>query len=163
MKRKILAVSTFAGLALLTGCVQPQFDPNYRNVQFMNGKPYSIPYNVDYNDRPVNAKDVSYLKHVNIPCRKGDLVWYTRDFSPKIKNAQSGYEKAQIVSSLYHAGKLRCEHPLNKQEYAYRMNQMNQQSANKRTASQNNAVINAAAMPKTYNVNHTGSVYHYGY
>jgi PBP1b-binding outer membrane lipoprotein LpoB len=162
MKKKLFTIVLFM-MMILSGCGQPQFNPNYRYVKFMNGKPYSMPYAVNFRNMPVDAKMASELREIGIPCRKGNLLWYTRDLSSKMRNLKTEDDMKQMTYSFYHAGKLRCEHPLNKQEYTYRMNQMNQQSANNRVTAQNNAMINAAATPRSYNINHTGSIYHYGY
>ena len=54
-------------------------------------------------------------------------------------------------------GKAGCTRALNKQEYQYMLNQQNQSAANQRARMN----YDATTAPKYYNVNYTGTVYHY--
>jgi len=150
MKIKLLII-TIIGSVLLTGCIQPPFDRNNKGIQFVAGMPYSIPYSVKYTETLAKGKKASLvLKSIGIDCGNNPIVWTTD---------QNNFSTEAAAIEAIRQGKVGCSSPLNNKEYQYMLNQQNQQSANARVMSQNTA----AMMPKTYNVNHTGTMYHYGY
>ena len=177
-----------SGVALfLVGC-GAAYSPNVRSVTFSGGKPYYTPRGAYYGlvTHNTNLIDNKHLK-VNTTktspqiyqiikggmCRVGEVRWVEKKTQEKLLELAGKVNKTKSATDwdayytfryqAFRSGKAGCSKTLNQQEYQYRLNQQNQSAANRRVASQNSALTTAALMPKTVNVNHSGSIDVYKY
>lgn len=176
MKTSIKIVSALAlGALLFAGCGQPEFNRSDKGIVFKGGKPYRVPYNSNFGiyDKEKlrlgkiamaealknNDKRRIQVSKKNM-CRVGDVFWIETKTRDQFHALMAKGKNLEAIKSLEDAalqGKTGCARPLNKQEYSFYLNQQNQRSANSRARMQ----YDAATAPKTYNVNYTGTVYHY--
>lgn len=170
---KIFKVIMYGGLLLLIGCSgnQPKksraFNPNYKRIVFVSGKPYNIPYGTGYykvDDKPT----VSTMKSNGGDCRIGDvhwteskalLEWKKDDEAGKIDDLNDRFRF--LISS----NKMGCVHLLSNQEYQFYKQKESERSA--RSVARMNYLKETAPKTVNYNVEHSGyidysgSVYHY--
>ena len=135
-KKLIIGAGLLAGMMLLSGCTgsQPAFNPGDKAITFVNGKPYAIPYSANYD--PMDEYKYKMYKSVGYTCNMGNVIWGDRRLSPSINNAKNEDEIKSIIVTALRQGKIGCAKPLSKQEYQYRLNQQNQNSANSRAYNQ---------------------------
>ncbi len=148
MKKSIIGLVAIVGMLLLSGCV---YDPHSRYVSFGNGKPYSTPYGTIY-----KISNPTLRNQTGVNCPNGYAFWIEKRLFKTLRTKNRSQVRATIRKAMRdaYAG---CVPPLNNREYQFMLNQQNQSAANARAANVSSAIM----APKTYNVNHTGTVYHY--
>ncbi|MDR2639329.1 MAG: hypothetical protein LBC09_05790, partial [Helicobacteraceae bacterium] len=123
MNRFIIRNGALALLALLSalvlsGCVTP-FSQNNTAVRFENGKPYAIPYGVNYWYPRQDSGNVALLYQT---C--GDpntILWIKESVAQQLK--EKGNLSANEVKPYFAKGLAGCSAPMSNQELQYRMHQ----------------------------------------
>jgi len=133
MKNKIIII---VGSILITGCVEPYFNPSNKEIQFVQGKAYYIPKNVIHLTGKVDKSDIKYFRKYKVPCKIGDAMWFVKNAHQFMKEGNAD-NNVRVIAEYAKYGKAGCIHPLSTQEYQYRLNQDNQDAANSRTSSEN--------------------------
>ena len=123
-------------------------------------KNYIIPSMV----KPSQSNSVSPISQPKVlehnPFKAKYYALYTGNLQRKLTNNEINIIRGYNGYPYYYGIQTRkagCVSALNNQEYQYRLNQQNQQAENSRASDLSNAIM----MPKTHNVNYTGTVYHY--
>ena len=124
--KKLKLVTGIASLFLI-GCAsdQPSFDPNNKGIVFVEGKPYSIPLDANYNAqsfKSANDRGVVKGREAGLDCRKGDVFWISTEVQKAAQEASMQGDvnrAASIVISAPRKGQIGCAHPLSQQEYEY--------------------------------------------
>ncbi len=156
-------ISMGAAIILLAGCANPSFNPNNKQIVFVEGKPFRIPYGASHtgkrftNTVESREKMTSY-KREGLICNIGDLLWienYTAKTGVKIYKSEGKLSGYTYIGKASREGKSGCVRPISNQEYSFYRSKELEASANARTQ----ANLAAAMTPKTVNVNHSGTVY----
>ena len=152
MKKLIISLGVIAGMLLLSGC---GYDPLNRYVSFGNGKPYSTPYGTIY-----KISNPSLRHQMGINCPNGHAIWMEKRWFNSMRSKKPNRKQIKVFfKKAVYDGLVGCVPPLSNREYQYMLNQQNQRNANQRAAN----ISSAIAAPKTYNINHSGSITHYTY
>ena len=161
---KSLGISIGVSILLLfTGCnsTQPSkstFRPNHKHIIFENGKAYRIPYRADY--VTLENKDTRlYFQQLGFNCRSIDIGWESVAVINAFEKASDVYAKDTVGKEAARNGEMGCSRPLSNKEYAFYREKETQQAASR------SAYLNYSAATATrtvnYNVQHSGSIYHY--
>ena len=159
MIRKFVLLVGLAGILLLNGCAPIQPNLNRGEMKFVKGKAYYIP---SYTCWTQLEPEINAAAQAGI-CKKNGIMWLSEEyvdkynFPCKIGVSDIIISHAQSIKQNKSIGLTGCVYPLTNQEYQYRVNEQNQASSNHRASK----VSNAIEAPKTYNVNYTGTVFHY--
>ena len=115
-------IITMACILLLSSCAEPKVNTDERYIGLIQDKAYSLPYNIDFTHNPLSSNRAKVLTNAGIPCREGDIEWNTRDLKSIGNRTGSRDGALKVMYSFYKQGKLNCEHPLSKKEYANMVN-----------------------------------------
>ena len=133
MKKIIISVGLIAGMLLMSGCAQPEFNPNNKGFGFIQGKPYVMPKYVVSFEVENEARTVTNLGL----CRKNGILWLRRDMVNQIGFLANGSDEsallrrnANTVKQMIRNGSAGCAYPLSNQEYQYVLHKQNQAQAN---------------------------------
>ena len=170
MKKIGLLIGT--GPIILTGCVQPQFNPNKKQIIFIEGKPFRVPYSTSnigyrYTNSAEDKERIETYKKEGLICRVGDVLWVENSTAKKgleIMSSKGKLEAYTYIGKMAREGKSGCVHSMSSQEYShYRGKEMEarEDDIRARTAL-GNAFSSAGDSFKTnnYNVNVSGTVNH---
>lgn len=156
-------ISMCVAIILLVGCANPSFNPNNKQIVFVEGKPFRIPYGAAHtgkrftNTVESREKMTSY-KREGLICNIGDLLWienYTGKNGVEIYKTKGKLSGYAYIGKASREGKSGCVRPISNQEYSFYRSKELETSANARAQ----ANLVAARTPKTVNVNHSGTVY----
>ena len=161
MKYK-LAIALSMGV-FFVGCTNPSFNPNNKQVVFIEGKSFRIPYNATstphrYTSSAKDKERISIYNKYGMRCKNGDILWienFTSKEAVKVYKTNGKIAGYNYVGQVFSQGKSGCSKPLSNQEYNFYRGKEMEASANAR-ATKNFA---AAMTPQTVNVNHSGTVY----
>lgn len=125
-KWKLMAVSGLA-LVLFIGCSsdQPAFNPNNKGLVIVEGKPYRVPLEANYNAqsfKSANDRGVVKGREAGLDCRKGDIFWISSEVQKAAQEASLEGDMnraASIVIAAPKKGQVGCAHPLSKKEFEY--------------------------------------------
>lgn len=157
---KLISISV--ATILLAGCANPSFNPNNKQIVFVEGKPFRIPYGASHTGKRFSntvesrEKMIAY-KREGLICNMGDLLWienYTGKAGVKIYKTDGKLAGFSYIGKASREGKSGCVRPISNQEYNFYRSKEMEASANARAR----ANLAAAMTPKTVNVNHTGTV-----
>lgn len=136
MKMKLINVLWLGGVLLFSGCgqSQPSFNPNNKNIVFVEGRPYLVPANTKYTLKSIrNQSEIKEKQRYGVYCRKGDIVWGSYAFFNAL--AKNRAAKNSLLHEAAHSGHMGCANPLSSQQYQYVLQQ--------RQINANRAAINA--------------------
>lgn len=156
-------ISLSVGILLLVGCTSPSFNPNNKQIVFVEGKPFRIPHGANHtgkmftNTAESREKMTSY-KQEGLICNIGDLLWienYIAKTGVEIYKTEGKLSGYTYIGKASKEGKSGCVQSISNQEYSFYRSKELEASANARSR----ANLAASMTPKTVNVNHSGSVY----
>ncbi len=162
MKKSVIAIAIGASMLLFTGCANPSFNPSYKQIVMVEGKPFRVPVGANNTSHTFSASAESKEKRkvyntYGMNCKVGDILWMENYTS---KQASNAYKKDGKIAGYAHVGqasregKAGCTRPISNQEYDFYRSKEMEASANARAR----ANYVAATTPKTVNVQHSGYV-----
>lgn len=136
------------------------FNPNYKRIVFVSGKPYNIPYGTGYYKVDDKAT-VSTMKFNGGDCKIGDAHWTeSKALSEWEKDNKAGKigDQNDRFRVLIGANKMGCVPLLSNREYQFYKQKESERSA--RSVARMNYLKETA--PRTVNVEHSGYVNYSG-
>lgn len=135
---KIITSILGIGVALLlTGCAQPNFNPNDMRINFIEGKAFRLPAGSMYSSGLIDSGDVQIFAKYGVKSRVGYAIW----LSPKESAAFNTNVKYKMYKSyadgyaqFIKQGRAHLARPMSKSEIAYYTNQQNQSREDARAA-----------------------------
>lgn len=113
-----------ASSLLFAGCCtcfpQQQYD---KNIVFVQGKPYLVPYGTKFSNVPVSSDiTVKDYRLAGTECRKGYITWTSPEVDKELKevyrnNGADAFSYAYQMAIRDH--RMGCSRPLSDSEYRY--------------------------------------------
>ena len=156
---KIICLVTFFVMIISFSACSYTFDPSNRTIEFLDGKPYRLPY-AAFTGLIADDNFISFVnKYVpNQSCKKGDAIWINPSHYKRKKEYEMTDSKGQVVTNIkwwiegFNNSLIGCTSPMSNQEYGYYTGKELQEHEQDIQA-QKNANESLNNLPKTYNIN----------
>jgi hypothetical protein len=127
--RSIVRSGAFALFALFcalffSGCIAP-FSPNNSGIDFINGKPYAIPYSVRFWSATQDGRNVEFLYRV---CGDPNKILYIESKTYQELSKKDGGVTVDSVKPYFASRLAGCISSMSEQELQYRMHRQGLQT-----------------------------------
>ncbi len=106
-------LSSVITVFIVSGCSnkQPAFDPNYTEVQIVDGKSYNIPSGASPSPY-VDSKVIKFYQELGLTnCKEDDITWEEENAKDEM-NAAIGKGDKNIYYRLVKEGRIGCASPI---------------------------------------------------